>query len=292
MCREQPSLYYIYRSLLVRFTDSRCVSCLTVARSNDGLTLFMTSTDGFCSCLSFSPGELGQAYEGKVPATPTARMASINTSQMSANPTPNITPITPIGPTLPRQQSITSAFSNARPASPARSMSTASSVGPFAVPNSAPSAENPTAPLGALNSTSAPPGSGPASGAATPNHNSQSSAGAILMHPTPSLQNVPSVAAAHSGPVPSNVPTWMTPPETPIPPPPSAGRTHSASSSVSGFKADGSDIVRPSTEVDLSTIIEDVSIKAKRATENEAASERPEKKRRIEPTLVSAPEKD
>jgi chromatin assembly factor 1 subunit B len=250
----------------------------------------MSSSDGFCSCLSFSPGELGQVYEGKVPATPTARITSLNTAQSSSHPTPNITPITPIGPSLPRQQSITSAFSNARPASPARSMSTASSVGPFAVPNSAPSAES-TFPLGPPNSASALPGSGPASGAATPNHQSQSSTNAILMHPTPSFQNVPSVAAAHSGPVPSNVPTWMTPPETPIPPPPSHARTHSASSSVSGFKGDGQDI-RPTTEVDLPAIVEDGATIAKRSSEVDVKGERPGKKRRIEPTLVSAPERN
>lgn len=83
----------------------------------------------------------------------------------------------------------------------------------------------------------------------------------------------------------------MTPPETPNPAPPSAGRTHSASSSVSGFKADPND-VRPTTELDLSTIVEDAAIKAKRLGDEEPpeTEERPGKKRRIEPTLVSAPE--
>jgi hypothetical protein len=82
----------------------------------------------------------------------------------------------------------------------------------------------------------------------------------------------------------------MTPPETPIPaPPPSTGRTHSASSSLSGFRTDFLDI-RPSTEVDLPSISEDTS-KAKRTVDDDT-KERPGKKRRIEPTLVSAPEKD
>merc|ERR1712000_744772 len=35
--------------------------------SNDGLTLLMSSSDGFCSTLSFAPGELGQVYTGQVP---------------------------------------------------------------------------------------------------------------------------------------------------------------------------------------------------------------------------------
>lgn len=290
MRSQQSSLCNVYRPLLVSHETVIFCPALITIRSNDGLTLIMTSSDGFCSCLSFSLGELGQVYEGKVPATPTTRIASLNTAQSSVHPTPNITPITPIGPSLPRQQSITSAFSNAHPASPARSMSAASSVGPFAVPNSTTSVDS-TIPLGPPNTSSTLPGSGPASGAATPIHQSQSSTGAILMHPTPSLQNVPSVAAAHSGPVPSNVPTWMTPPETPIPPLSSAGRTHSASSSLSGFKADGQDI-RPTTELDLPAIIEDAATKAKRSNEANEKGERPGKKRRIEPTLVSAPERD
>ncbi|KAF2454361.1 WD40-repeat-containing domain protein [Lineolata rhizophorae] len=34
--------------------------------SNDGLTLLMTSSDGFCSALTFAPGELGTQYHGPV----------------------------------------------------------------------------------------------------------------------------------------------------------------------------------------------------------------------------------
>ena len=77
----------------------------------------------------------------------------------------------------------------------------------------------------------------------------------MLMHPTPQMGAVPSVAGLHSAPVPGSMPLW-TPPETPLsgagggPEPfaprssaPTAAaldhmwRTHSASSSVSGVTA-------------------------------------------------------
>ncbi|CRG90017.1 putative WD repeat-containing protein C26H5,03 [Talaromyces islandicus] len=45
--------------------------------SSDGLTLVMSSSDGFCSTLSFAPGELGQPY---VPAAPTASATSSSNS--------------------------------------------------------------------------------------------------------------------------------------------------------------------------------------------------------------------
>jgi chromatin assembly factor 1 subunit B len=108
------------------------------------------------------------------------------------------------------------------------------------------------------------------------------------MHPTPSMQSVPSVAAANSGPVPTMTPTWMTPPETPIPAMPyTSGRTHSASSSVSGV-INPNDI-RPSTEI-VDAIAEESEKATKRESETEVKEQRPEKRRRIEPTLVAPPE--
>ncbi|PWY91201.1 WD40 repeat-like protein [Aspergillus heteromorphus CBS 117.55] len=69
--------------------------------SNDGLTLIMSSSDGFCSTLAFSPGELGQPYTAPVAA--------------AAQPTPtNSTPTTKPSP------------AQVPPASPARSNSVSS----------------------------------------------------------------------------------------------------------------------------------------------------------------------
>jgi hypothetical protein len=110
-----------------------------------------------------------------------------------------------------------------------------------------------------------------------------------LLHATPSVQSVPSVAAAHSAPVSGNIPSWMTPPETPVPHISTSGRTHSASSSVSGVGALRSDSeIRPTTELD--PVTESTLLSTKRADQESSAEERPQKKRRLEPTLVSKPE--
>jgi chromatin assembly factor 1 subunit B len=110
------------------------------------------------------------------------------------------------------------------------------------------------------------------------------------MNPTPSLGSVPGIAAAHSGPVPN----YMTPPETPAATT-GAGRTHSASSSVSGIgnlrpdneSVSGSFATRNAeSDVDMS---EDAGTR-KREAQAESSKGRPEKRRRIEPTLVKGPE--
>jgi hypothetical protein len=103
------------------------------------------------------------------------------------------------------------------------------------------------------------------------------------------------VAASHSGPVPANVPSWMTPPETPVPHPGHSGRTHSASSSVSGVGALRSESeIRPTTELDSVTesamSSDAATASSKRADKDEPGDERPQKKRRLEPTLVSKPD--
>lgn len=264
-------------------------SLLTFQRSTDGLTLLMSSSDGFCSCLAFSPGELGIVYEGKV--SQSIRVSTLNTV-VSQQTTPSVTPVTPVAPTLPRQQSITSAFGPARPASPARSMSTSSSVGPFAVPGAIASGDPISgafaAPVMSMGST-ASGGSGPTSEAATPTAGTGAGP-AVLMHQTPTLQSVPSVAATHSAPVPNTVPSWgMTPPETPGPVPGSHGhhhpRTHSASSSMSGVmgKPDAVD-VRATTELEQPVAEEAKGAKREGESEREG---RPGKRRRVEPTRLS-----
>ncbi|KAF3909240.1 hypothetical protein ABW20_dc0104383 [Dactylellina cionopaga] len=46
--------------------------------SPDGNTLLMTSTDGFCSVVSFNPGELGNAYAGNSVSNPMATPSAIS----------------------------------------------------------------------------------------------------------------------------------------------------------------------------------------------------------------------
>lgn len=103
--------------------------------STDGLTLLMTSTDGFCSVVMFAPGELGERYTGIVhgPATPT----SVSTPTFPPTSTPsNRTGSTPIPPLSPAQHP------TQRPGSP-RSPSVSSI-------NSSTAVNNPTPTLGAL----------------------------------------------------------------------------------------------------------------------------------------------
>jgi chromatin assembly factor 1 subunit B len=171
-------------------------------RSNDGSTLLMTSSDGFCSAVTFAPGELGEKYTGPlaIHSRPHHTPAAINTTATPSNQsTPTPTPTTgsmsatatATAPPMQRQPSAgfpasPSSFVPARPGSPTRSNSV-SSIASFA-----PSSGDPTS----------------------------------MNAPTPAMSSVPSLAAANSGPV----PMW-TPPLTPA----HGHGTHSASSSVSGI---------------------------------------------------------
>ncbi|QIW97815.1 hypothetical protein AMS68_003333 [Peltaster fructicola] len=177
--QQQKPLCVVNNLHYATFTDL----CWT----NDGQTLFMTSSDGFCSTLTFSPGELGSIYHA-APARHTPAPISI-TKANSAASTPQATPTMPSPHSIP---AIPKTVSNqtvpppiapppqpspfataARPASPARSMS-ASSVGTqssFAFP------QDP-----------------------------------VMNNPTPQVSSLPSIAAAGSNP--PNVPLF-TPPQTP-----------------------------------------------------------------------------
>lgn len=99
------------------------------------------------------------------------------------------------------------------------------------------------------------------------------------------MGNIGSVAAAQSGPVPGNLPLW-TPPETPmagggLPGSGSGHRTHSASSSVSGF---GSFATRRESEVEPSI---EGGESRKREADSGAEEKKEVKKRRIAPTQVA-----
>ncbi|KAF2834288.1 WD40 repeat-like protein [Patellaria atrata CBS 101060] len=147
--------------------------------SNDGNTLLMTSSDGFCSCLTFAPGELGQRITESTKSHPTF----INTAAASSaqsTPTP-----TPTSSSMPTQAKLPpaafpaspSSFAPNRPTSPARSMSTSS--------------------------------------IATESSFIQTQQGIIANNPTPAVSTIPGVAATNSGSI-GGMPMW-TPPMTPMP---------------------------------------------------------------------------
>ncbi|CAL3970035.1 hypothetical protein PZA11_006353 [Diplocarpon coronariae] len=110
-------------------SNLHCATFTDLTWSNDGLTLLMTSSDGFCSTLIFATGELGQVYTGDVP---TAKHPSL--SAISSQTTPLATP-TAVAPPSPFLNSHKRTCSNGiaapsptplRPSSPTRSNSTSS----------------------------------------------------------------------------------------------------------------------------------------------------------------------
>lgn len=93
--------------------------CSNQNRSNDGLTLIMSSSDGFCSTLSFAPGELGQPYTAPIPASHPASSAA------SSVPTPAHA-ISPIKTSHAASTTTAPSTVSQPPASPARSNSACS----------------------------------------------------------------------------------------------------------------------------------------------------------------------
>lgn len=200
------------------------VGLIVVLRSNDGLTLIMSSSDGYCSHLAFAPGELGQVYTGHVP---TAHHPSLVISTVSsAQVTPTPTPVTATAPPLEKQLPPGFVSTNSPALTPVRSTT----------PSTQPSFRPPS-----------PTRSNSTSSVAT-------QSGIVTSNPTPTLGNVPSVAATNSSF--SGLP-MTTPPLTPM------GGVVSRSSSVSG------------------------SVLGKRDTsESELEEANVPKKKRIAPTLV------
>ncbi|KAF2709738.1 WD40 repeat-like protein [Pleomassaria siparia CBS 279.74] len=252
--QQQKPLCIVSNLHFATFTD--------VTWSNDGSTLLMSSSDGFCSSLTFAAGELGEKYAGPL-ATQTRHHhtpSSINTvasqSQSSNHSTPTPTPTTSSIPasatataTAPAQKqppagfpASPSSFIPARPGSPTRSNSVSSIA------------------------TSSSFAQGPGD---------QSNMNA----PTPAMSSIPGLAAANSGPV-GAMPMW-TPPLTPAH---GHGGTHSASSSVSGIpgvsvgrresESEREDGVPVSKKRDLHAVLEVEEI-------------REGKRRRITPTPVT-----
>ncbi|KAI1103433.1 WD40 repeat-like protein [Jackrogersella minutella] len=127
---------------LATFTD--------LAWSSDGLTLLISSSDGFCSTLSFLPGELGQEYKGELMGS---KIPPVPATAPSAQGTPLPTPTSAFAPPSPfpshqHRNSATSfaapsppttaSFVSARPSSPARSNSTSSIATQASIMNNPP----------------------------------------------------------------------------------------------------------------------------------------------------------
>ena len=168
---------------------------LNWCRSNDGLTLLMSSTDGFCSALSFAPGELGQVYNGPHPTYnhPTISTSIGNAPSANSTSAPTPTPTATVSPSFtapvilsPSHPSPAPTFSF-RPGSPTRSNSQSS-----------------IATISSLQTAG------------------------VTNNPTPTLSHVPLVTATNSA---QQVGLPMTtPPQTPM----SMSGGHSATSSISG----------------------------------------------------------
>ncbi|CZT13011.1 related to chromatin assembly complex, subunit p60 [Rhynchosporium agropyri] len=114
-------------------SNLHCATFTDLTWSNDGLTLLMTSSDGFCSTLTFAPGELGEKYNGELPTEKHPSMTASSSSQNTPLATP--TSIAPPSP-FPHGHQRTSSSGLAapspppnpqfRPLSPTRSNSTSS----------------------------------------------------------------------------------------------------------------------------------------------------------------------
>ncbi|RAL62077.1 hypothetical protein DID88_002563 [Monilinia fructigena] len=80
-------------------SNLHCATFTDLSWSTDGATLLMTSSDGFCSTLTFASGELGQVYEEEIP---TAKRSFVSGSAVSSTQnTPMATPTAGIAPPSP-----------------------------------------------------------------------------------------------------------------------------------------------------------------------------------------------
>ncbi|KAH1509019.1 hypothetical protein KXX06_007566 [Aspergillus fumigatus] len=169
--QQQTPLCVVSNLHFATFTD--------LTWSDDGLTLIMSSSDGFCSTLSFAPGELGQPYTP--PAGTAQHPASASTT--SANQAPQPSPANNPSPLKLSQPSLSSSPAQPAevpPASPARSNSVCSMT-----------TQSPIQQVTA-----------------------QQSGDFVVNNPTPTLGSVPLVTAANSAQPP--ILPFTTPPQTPM----------------------------------------------------------------------------
>ncbi|KAL4783127.1 WD40-repeat-containing domain protein [Aspergillus varians] len=126
--QQQAPLCVVSNLHFATFTD--------LTWSDNGLTLIMSSSDGFCSTLSFAPGELGQPYTALIPGPQTTGTSGQSTSTLH-NPT-DLTKAAP-SHTVPPP-----------PASPARSNSVSSITTQRASQQTEAVVNNPTPTLGSV----------------------------------------------------------------------------------------------------------------------------------------------
>ncbi|KAJ5997099.1 hypothetical protein N7499_006584 [Penicillium canescens] len=137
--QQQTPLIVVSNLHFATFTD--------LSWSTDGLTLLMSSSDGFCSTLSFAPGELGQQYTG-----PTGPNSTSQNSATSGTSSTNITPLpTPTHAPSPAKAHVpANTAAAAPPASPARSNSANSIATQSSQPPPTGVVNNPTPILGSV----------------------------------------------------------------------------------------------------------------------------------------------
>ena len=122
-------------------------------RSSDGLTLIMSSSDGFCSNLSFNAGELGQIYQGHVPTLHHPSPAPPSTAA-SSQPTPTATPTATSAPVT--FEKVPAPIQAPSPAQlPPRSPTRSNSISSVATESSQPIISNPTPSMGSVPSLAA-----------------------------------------------------------------------------------------------------------------------------------------
>ncbi|PKS09887.1 hypothetical protein jhhlp_004510 [Lomentospora prolificans] len=172
------------QSPLCVVSNLHCATFTDLTWASDGLTLLITSSDGFCSTLSFDPGELGEVYAGEVPSFKNPNVSA----PTNPTPNPNASALTP-----------TSAFA---PPSPYHGHQHRNSASSF----TAPSPPTPVLPFPS-GRPSSPARSNSASSVTT-----QAST-AVVSNPPLIVGSVPGIAATNSGKV-TGIPI-TTPPETP-----------------------------------------------------------------------------
>lgn len=166
----------------------------------------MTSSDGFCSTLTFTPGELGQVYTGELPTPkhPTSNSPAVSSSQN----TPMATPTS----TIPTPSPLPSSSNHQRTSS-----------------NHSIAASPPPASLGPVMRPSSPTRSNSTSSIATQASYAHHAPGTVISNPPLVGGTLPGVMAGTSGLGFATAVPMTTPPQTP----------RSAASSVGGVKRAG-----------------------------------------------------
>ncbi|KAL1845349.1 hypothetical protein VTK73DRAFT_634 [Phialemonium thermophilum] len=232
-------------------SNLHCATFTDLTWSSDGLTLLISSSDGFCSTLSFSPSELGQVYTGEVgPQKVVAGFVS-STAGASAQNTPVPTPTSVFAPPspYPAQHRHRDSMSSLTAPSPPATAAAAASATPLVNHRAASPARS--------NSTSSV-------------ITTQSSSGGVITNPPLIAGQVPGITATNSGKV-VGVPI-TTPPETP------------QGSAASSVPASGATVAAASSAVSGSGGTKRDASEAER----EGTPDSQPKRRRIAPTLVSA----